>query len=136
MNYQYYHTHPLNKLIHFFCIPLIVLTTFNYLTYYTNNSIKFSILACLIFHYGYKYNLLTSFVMYNYFFIIRLLSNNWLTRENCLRESFWIFIISWTLQFCGHIIEGNRPALFTSLIQSFIEAPLFSIQYILPFRIH
>ena len=40
------------------------------------------------------------------------------------------------MQFVGHAIEGNRPALFDSLIQTFTQAPVFSLSYILPFRIH
>ncbi len=30
--YRSFHTHPVNKLIHVFCIPLIVLTTINFLS--------------------------------------------------------------------------------------------------------
>ena len=30
MQYQDYHTHPVNKIIHFFCIPMIVLTSVNF----------------------------------------------------------------------------------------------------------
>ena len=44
----------------------------------------------------------------------------------------FIFIFAWILQFFGHIIEGNRPALMTSIKQSFLEAPLFTVEYIYP----
>ncbi len=136
MKYEDYHTHYINRLIHFFCIPLIVLSSYNFISYYTNIFVKTFILCSLLIYYSRNYNLTTSFVMYFYYMVVEILSYNWLHRKFCLRESFWIFLIAWILQFWGHAIEGNRPALFTSLIHSFTEAPLFSIQYVLPFRIH
>ena len=33
MNYESYHTHPINKFIHFICIPVIVLTSCNLLSF-------------------------------------------------------------------------------------------------------
>ena len=59
---------------------------------------------------------------------------NWM---NTLAYPVWllsliIFILSWIGQFYGHIIEGNRPALMTSIKQSFLEAPLFTVEYIYP----
>ena len=38
--YRSFHTHPVNKLIHVFCIPLIVLTTINFLS---KSSLQFRI---------------------------------------------------------------------------------------------
>ena len=43
-----------------------------------------------------------------------------------------VFAIAWILQFIGHAIEGNRPALMTSLQQSVFQAPLFTLEYIYP----
>ena len=41
------------------------------------------------------------------------------------------FILSWVAQFIGHYIEGKRPALVDNLSQAFIDAPLFSMDYLL-----
>ena len=46
-------------------------------------------------------------------------NNNWLSKNSLL------FISAWILQFIGHYIEGNRPALTDSLIQAFLVAPIF-----------
>ena len=43
-----------------------------------------------------------------------------------------MFVFAWTMQFIGHEIEGNKPALFDSVSQAFTAAPLFSIQAFLP----
>ena len=32
MNYELYHTHPINKAIHFFCIPAIIISSCNLLS--------------------------------------------------------------------------------------------------------
>jgi len=48
-------------------------------------------------------------------------NNNWLKLNTIL------FITAWILQFLGHYIEGNRPALMDSLSQAFLTAPAFAI---------
>ena len=49
--------------------------------------------------------------------------------------SLYIFICAWILQFIGHAIEGKKPALMDGIVQGFNEAPLFSVSYILPFKV-
>ena len=43
-----------------------------------------------------------------------------------------LFIFAWIFQFFGHFIEGNRPALLTGIKQAFLEAPLFTMEYVYP----
>lgn len=43
-----------------------------------------------------------------------------------------LFFGGWILQFIGHIIEGRKPALLDSIVQSFFQAPLFSFEVLLP----
>ena len=43
-----------------------------------------------------------------------------------------IFASAWMLQFIGHAIEGNRPALMTSLSQTVFQAPLLTLEYVYP----
>tara|TARA_Y100001970_G_C14183143_1_gene830977 strand:- start:47 stop:232 length:186 start_codon:yes stop_codon:yes gene_type:complete len=56
-------------------------------------------------------------------------------KPNWVKHSIILFLLSWCAQFLGHVIEGNRPALMTSITQAFTEAPLFSVSYILPFKL-
>ena len=74
-------------------------------------------------------------VMCPYFFVIHTLSFIMRTDKNYIRDSLILFVLAWCAQFLGHAIEGSRPALFTSITQSFSEAPLFSVGYILPFKL-
>jgi uncharacterized membrane protein YGL010W len=58
--------------------------------------------------------------------LVRTFNYNW--REN----SYYLFAFAWIFQFFGHFIEGNKPALLTGFKQSFLEAPLFTMEYVYP----
>jgi uncharacterized membrane protein YGL010W len=49
-----------------------------------------------------------------------------------LKHSIITFVCAWMLQFIGHAIEGNRPALMTSLSQTVFQAPLLTLEYVYP----
>ncbi len=141
MNYQDYHSHPVNKFIHVICIPLIVLSSYILLSYIKVTLSRFTLelpqilILLLLCNYLFQ-SILLFFVMFLYFLLIFILSFFWRQRKNVIIESICVFIGSWIFQFFGHYIEGNRPALMDSLLQTFIEAPVFSLSYILPFKIH
>ena len=144
-NYELYHQHPVNQSIHFLCIPMIILTSMNFL-----NNIYFS--TCKS-KYGYNFEWDTkSFMMlvYNFYYlriswsvyftmmfyliVLSNLSNYWQkTDPHWLRNSFIVFTGGWVLQFIGHLIEGVRPALVDSLSSAVFEAPMFSLSYALPY---
>ena len=147
--YKSYHSNTINKAIHFMCIPMIILSIMIFLKdfylLYENNAVilkekvnknyKISILDILITLYTISYMTITleiGFVMMFYFFILKYLSNV-IISNNYIWISKYLFIYGWIFQFIGHYIEGRRPALFDSLIQAFYQAPLFSLEYIMPF---
>ncbi len=142
--YESYHNHPINKLIHFFCIPLIVFSTnelfkefyiaHEHLTYPgIKKKCRFYITWMLhqvyCIYYFQKYGLYPGILMLAYFTCIRYLSIKLNIKKSTALK---LFSLSWFLQFVGHFIEGNRPALLDGLSQTFLEAPLFSFQYIWP----
>jgi uncharacterized membrane protein YGL010W len=143
MNYEDYHTNTFNKIIHFFCIPIIVLTTCNLLSNFKFERRVFTHLITLrmeeivsfilIVNYIISYGPRVYFIMCIYFFVIHILSFHCKRNKNCMKYSVILFVLAWIVQFAGHAIEGSRPALMTSITQAFSEAPLFSISYILPF---
>ena len=134
MQYQDYHTHPVNKIIHFFCIPMIVLTSVNFLSKSNLSFLGMGIysiaLITLLSYYLYYYGLSTFFLMFIYYTFIDYYSEQWTKRRYWFIESMIIFISSWVLQFIGHYIEGSRPALMDSLTTAVTQAPLFSIMYL------
>ena len=54
------------------------------------------------------------------------------TDKKWLKHSIIMFTCAWIMQFLGHAIEGNKPALLTSLTQSIFQAPLFTLEYVYP----
>ena len=151
--YRSYHTNPINKCIHFFCIPMIVLSSINFL-----NKVSFKIklpfngklgtklvmhpeINVNYFNISLVYNLYyyifwgvkVGLVMHFYIWILSIVSEVWREFDkNWVKNSIIIFVGAWIMQFLGHAIEGNRPALLTSLGQTVFEAPLFSLSYVYP----
>lgn len=141
MEYQDFHTHPVNKLIHFFCIPLIVITSINFISsckiqilsrkFFLSNLYELT-LTLFLTNYLVNYSFFDFVIMVIYYFVCDFLSFKWKQRRFWLAESVVVFTLAWISQFIGHYIEGNRPALLFSLSTAVFQAPLFSIKYLLP----
>ena len=84
----------------------------------------------------YNVSVLAFLVMIFYFLVIYSFALLWRSkRQNYMKESLYVFVLAWVVQLMGHYIEGKKPALMDGIIQAFNEAPLFSVSYILPFKI-
>ncbi len=71
--------------------------------------------------------------MQMYISFLSIVSKSWRESDKkWFRNSIIMFVSAWMMQFLGHAIEGNRPALLTSLMQSVFQAPLFTLEYIYP----
>ena len=141
--YKSYHNNPINKAIHFVCIPMIVTSLMiffkhTYILYSTlDTHIKFNITNILltIYFIGYykTFNLKISLIMMLYFFFLRKFGNYIVINyKNSTSIAWFMFTFGWIMQFVGHYIEGKRPALFDSITQAFFEAPLYTLEYAYP----
>ena len=145
-NYSFYHQNPINKGIHFFCIPMIVLTSMNFLDevklykfkdnirkYISKNNLTLRDLIKLFYYYYYISDSLNTYIiMFFYLEFLEIISEKWKVYDkNWMKNSIKMFVLSWLMQFLGHAIEGRRPALLDSISSAFLEAPLFSIRYIM-----
>jgi uncharacterized membrane protein YGL010W len=143
--YNQYHQNFINKLIHAFCIPMIVLSmrilTNNILLFIQDapiyrNIIPFSlgrILSSIYVLYYFTYGWVPGLVMCSYFTAIEF--TNLYIQRNIDKKYFvaWcLFCFGWTMQFIGHGIEGRKPALVDSVGQAFTGAPIFSMQFFYP----
>ena len=143
--YQSFHKDPLNKFLHFICIPVImytILVTFSkyYFSVYKHKNHKFQFHmyfdeALILFYsiyylsYGFKVGLIMFF--YNLgFSILRLKIFKYFNHSN--KVTFYLFLSAFIIQFIGHFIEGSRPAMITGLKQTLLQAPLFNLQYLYP----
>lgn len=143
--YSAYHKNPINKLIHFLTIPLIVITTLNYISTFslTMNNTYLSIptfnftgdvpLSLFYIFYYFTWSKKVGCVMLFYCSIMWTLAYLWRLSTDWLISSTVVFILAWIFQFAGHsCFEGNRPALLDSLSQAFLTAPAFSLDYVFP----
>jgi len=131
IHYDSFHTNPINKFIHFICIPLIMITTLNLIKRLGNYDKKLILFYILYYYLVGGINI--GMVMNIFLIFIYFISCIW--REI---DKFWyintifLFITAWGMQFLGHAIEGNKPAFITGLVQTIFEAPLFVVDYIYP----
>ena len=149
--YRSFHTHPVNKFIHVICIPMIVLSTLNFLSklsirysfsnkfsYLGRNKITlvvndYTIIFLYTMYYYIAWNWRIGFIMQLYVTFLSVIGILWRETDNkWLNNSIIMFTSAWIMQFIGHAIEGNRPALMTSLVQSIFQAPLFTLEYMYP----
>ena len=141
--YKAYHTHPVNKAIHLFCIPLIIFCLFNYIFYISQRYLRYynigtvhifcSLLLFYTIYYSIYMNIYVACWMFVYFCNIYCFSNIFIIlNKKWLKYTHYLFVFAWVMQFVGHYIEGNRPALTDSLSQALLGAPVFSLYDIYP----
>ena len=135
--YDSYHRHPINKMLHLLGIPSIILSSLvllqNFRIHHKNmpdfNLTLSSLVMVFYCFYYYSYGIYPGIVMHVYLTLINLIQHN-IGLNN--KNASYIFIMSWGLQFIGHFIEGNRPALTDSIGQAFLGAPIFSLTPVVP----
>ena len=135
--YNSYHTHPINKFLHLLGIPSIMLSSLVllnniYIYLHHTHQVKISLSTIVVLFYCiyyYSYGLYPGIVMHIYLTLMNLIQYK-LKLSN--KNASYIFIMSWGLQFIGHFIEGNRPALTDSIGQAFLGAPIFSLTPFVP----
>jgi uncharacterized membrane protein YGL010W len=129
------HQNPTNKLIHHFCVPLIMFSLLGLLWLiptpsffnpipFLNWSTLFA-LAGLVFYFSLSIKV-ALFMLLNVviqFSIIYQIQKTEYLLQICLA----IFILAWTGQFIGHKIEGQKPSFFTDL-QFLLIGPLWVFQ--------
>jgi len=133
------HTNPRNELLHFICVPAIVLTVIGFLwsipvpAAFTEispwlNWATITIALAIIYYFrlslalGIGAALGLSILAYIVRFLDTLAWPLWLT---CLV----IFVVAWIGQFVGHAIEGKRPSFFKDL-QFLLIGPLWLLGHL------
>ena len=139
------HQNPMNKAIHWICVPLIMLSLLSLISLipFPVDSIKlFSIRTIDI-----MLNWTLLFLVFSVIFYLRLsisiaigmllvavsmlASINWIEFFDPLiwRLSLTIFVLAWIGQFIGHKIEGEKPSFFEDL-QFLLIGPAWLLSFI------
>lgn len=149
--YKQYHTHSVNKFIHFFCIPTIAFCFLNYLSLFKINiifdiqknintrksyllelvslpgDVIITIFYCYYYSPLYWTNAISSIMIPFYMILLGVSYDFRQNNVKWIRLNHILFISAWVLQFIGHYIEGTRPTLTDSVSQAFLTAPAFAI---------
>ena len=126
------HQNPINKAIHWFCVPLIMLSIIGLLWNIPGESninlgLFFIAFACL-------YYLRMSFAMFLGMVCVGVLLVYGVKLLQTYSYPLWktsliIFILAWIGQFIGHKIEGKKPSFFQD-IQFLLIGPLWLLSFI------
>ncbi|MGY8813661.1 MAG: Mpo1 family 2-hydroxy fatty acid dioxygenase [Gammaproteobacteria bacterium] len=132
------HQHPVNKIIHWICVPLIVWSLLGFLWFVSTPSLfnSFPVLinwAVLLVALSMIYYLLVSKKLAMgilLIFIIMLFSIYGITQTSITlwKLSAVVFVLAWIGQFIGHSIEGKRPS-FLKDIQFLLIGPLWLLSF-------
>jgi uncharacterized membrane protein YGL010W len=133
------HKHPVNKLIHWICVPLIVwsllglIASINFPTALTSLPVPLDwavVLVCIAMIY---YLLVSRPLAAGIFviFLLMLFSIYGIARTGLAvwKVSIVVFVIAWIGQFIGHSIEGKRPSFFKDL-QFLLIGPLWLLSFV------
>jgi uncharacterized membrane protein YGL010W len=133
VEYSASHTHPVNKIIHWIAVPVIVFCLVGLLwiiptptawqAYRVLNFGAIAILASLLYYFRlsskYALGMLVLFALI--VGGIRLMESAQLPMFSILMAGF---IVAWVFQFIGHQIEGKRPSFFRD-VQFLLIGPLW-----------
>ena len=114
------HTQPVNELIHFVAIPLIVFSLLGVLYWVHPNLALVVVAASLVYYARLSIVFTATMALLSALMLYGLgLLGSWL-----LPLSIAIFVVSWIFQFIGHKIEGKKPS-FLEDLQYLLVGPLF-----------
>lgn len=135
--YGAYHHDPVNIAIHMTCVPLILITSFLFLTNASLPSFftlpylpsNFGIFFCTLYSLGYialdpvAGGVLAPILLGCTVYATHLTSTYGSTAN---KWSLGVHVFSWLAQFVGHgVYEGRAPALLDNLVQAIFLAPFF-----------
>jgi len=120
------HQNPVNELIHFICVPVIMWTFLGlFWCVHPLLAVAVSVLA-LIYYATLSLNLCAGMLVMSAVMlgILYVLPANWV-----LPMSIIVFVIAWIGQFIGHYLEGKKPSFFEDL-RFLLIGPLFVLGFL------
>jgi uncharacterized membrane protein YGL010W len=118
--YGFYHQDPVNKAIHWLCVPLILWSVLGMLWAVSPVAAAVAIAATILFYLFLSVPLAIGMlaVVAGMAWALTLLG------DRLLVVSVLTFAAAWIGQFIGHAIEGRKPA-FVDDLRSFLVAPVW-----------
>ena len=134
------HHNSTNELIHWICIPAIMLSLLGLLwsipmpaswgdtAVYVNAATLFVVIS-LIFYFRLSPALAAGMLAITVVFLALIIGYDKIGLTPVWAAAVTIFVVAWILQFVGHKIEGKKPAFFQDL-QFLLIGPLWLLGFI------
>ncbi len=137
--YDESHQNRINKILHWFCVPLIMLSL---LGLFRSISIPPGF-SDLPFHFNWAVVLILFSLVYYFFLSLSLAAGMLIVSAAMilvlellagLQTALWlislvVFVLAWVGQFIGHQLEGKRPSFFKD-VQFLLIGPLWLLSFI------
>lgn len=124
--YSASHLHPINELIHFVCVPVIVFTLLG-LVWAVHPLAALAVSAAALWYYFRLSKPFAVGMLLMSALMLALLAA--LPDQAVLPLSITIFVLAWIGQFIGHKIEGKKPSFFDDL-RFLLIGPLFVLSFL------
>lgn len=124
IEYEASHRHPVNRMIHKICVPLITLTIVGFMwllptpTFFQSiffiNWAHVFVLACLLFYLSLNFKMFLAMTIESVvlLWICAALAAQGVLFKFCLV----VFVVAWIFQFYGHRKEGRKPSFFQDVV--------------------
>lgn len=135
------HQNKINKIIHWFCVPIITFTLLGLLsllsyTFYINNQVitinlaLVLIIIAILFYLRLSFSLTIGMLLFSSLCISLINQLSSILLPSDLLKFYVIgFVIAWAGQFIGHKIEGKKPSFFED-IQFLLIGPAWLLSFI------
>lgn len=128
------HQNPLNKKLHWICVPLITASVIGMIWSLSSLAALIALVLAMIFYARLSTRLFLVMSLFSALIVILI----WILSAPLLALSpnapFWfyfgLFIIGWIGQFFGHKVEGKKPSFFKDL-QFLLIGPAWCADYLM-----
>lgn len=120
------HRHPTNELIHFICVPVIVLSLLGIL-WWVHPLLALGVVAASLAYYWKLSRPFAAGMLVMALVMLGIVAA--LPPIAVLPLSIAIFVLAWAGQFIGHLIEGRKPS-FLDDVRFLLIGPLFVLSFL------
>ena len=107
------HRHPVNKRIHYVCVPLILFSTLGLLWWVHPLLAATLVVVSLVWYLRLSPSLALGMLMIS----LSMLLGLWrVPAATLLWLSAGVWVLAWIVQFVGHEIEGKKPSFFRDVL--------------------
>jgi uncharacterized membrane protein YGL010W len=123
--YSLHHRNPVNKTVHWICVPLIVWSVAGLLWAATPIAAYAAVAAALAFYFWLSPAIALGMAVV----LAAMLYAASLLGPHVLVVSAAVFVAAWIGQFVGHAVEGSRPS-FLEDVRSFLVGPAWLLGFV------